>query len=113
VGSLRDVTGGRSPLEIQVCKLACYVRAEGGGGPRSRLPDSRDRAIAISAGTVAQVIFQHVVPGATNEQRLALGTEGVRAIAVDIAFIDVVKAGIAGDFSGAVQRFRWRGRLIV
>jgi hypothetical protein len=113
VGSLREVAGGRSPLEIQVCELAFYARAGSGGGPCGRLPDSRDRATAIPAGTVAQVIFQHGVPGATNEQRLALGTEGVRAIAVDITFIDVVKAGIAGDLSGAVQRFRWRGRLIL
>jgi hypothetical protein len=41
------------------------------------------------------MVFQHIVPGTSNQQRRALWAKGMRAIAVDIAFVDVMEANFA------------------
>src|SRR6266851_4760624 len=70
-----------------------------------------DSAFWASAGL--DVILQHVVPGASHEQFLALRTIGVRAIAVDISFINVVQARVERDLPGLIERLRRRARLVL
>src|ERR1700747_1603824 len=76
-------------------------------------PNTWNRESAFPASTILDVILQHVVPRAANQQFLAVRTTRVRAIAVDISFVDVTKANLKGNLAGLIERLRRCARLIL
>src|SRR6266850_4863378 len=70
------------------------------------LPNAGDCGAALRARSVLQAVVGYIVPGAADKQCATVGATGVRAIAVDVAFVHVMEASIFCDLSGAVQRFR-------
>src|SRR5712692_11758543 len=96
-------------------EVAVFSRAPGHGGPRESFrlfPNSGYHQAALRARALLQVVRSHVVPRALDEQSAAARATGVRAIAVNIALINVVQTDFASDLPGAVKRFRGRARLI-
>jgi len=53
------------------------------------------------------------VPGAPDQEFVAVGAVGVGGVGVDVAFIDVAEASFAGDLAGAMKSFGRRGRLVL
>src|SRR5229473_3225130 len=76
----------------------CFVRIV--------FPDARDCGAALGTASMPEPVLGDVVPGAADQQCAAARATGVRAIAVDVAFVYVMEAGIFRDLSGAVQRLR-------
>ena len=72
------------------------------------LPNTGDCGAALRARSMPEAVVGYIVPGAADQQCAAARATGVRAIAVDVAFVYVVEAGIFRDLPGAVQRFRGR-----
>src|SRR6267143_6202714 len=70
------------------------------------LPNAGDGGAALRAAPMPEVVVGYIVPRTTDKQSATVGATSVRAIAVDIAFVYVMEAGIFRDLSGAVQRFR-------
>src|SRR5882757_7971354 len=70
------------------------------------LPNAGDGRAALRARSMPEAVVGYIVPGTTNKQSATVGATGMRAIAVDVAFVYVMEAGIFRDLSGAVQRFR-------
>src|SRR5690242_17301719 len=68
--------------------------------------------MATWAATVAETILANVVPRAADYERAAGRAAGVRAVAMDVPFIDVVQSHFAGDGAGGMQSFRGRPGLI-
>jgi hypothetical protein len=108
-----------SSLKVLASQIQVLVFCRGGvpvpAGARQRdslLPDAGNRQTASRTVTVLEAIDENIVPGAANQHGVALRAGGVRAVAEDIAFIDVMQAGFERDFAGAVQSFRRSGRLV-
>jgi len=59
-----------------------------------------------------EMVGEDVVPGAANQEGVALGAVGVGGFGEDVAFVDEVKADFAGDFTGTVKRVRRSRRLV-
>src|SRR5882724_7235761 len=70
-------------------------------------PDTGNRETTVSAESLFDMVLQNVVPGPAHQQFPALRAVRVRSIAVDVALIDVVQAGIQCNLPRAIQR---RGR---
>jgi hypothetical protein len=69
--------------------------------------------VAARALPCFEMVFENVVPGTADEKFVAVGAVGVGGTAVDIAFVDVAKAGFEGNLASAVKRFGWSGRLVL
>src|SRR6267142_130468 len=72
------------------------------------LPNAGDCGAALRARSMPEAVVGYIVPRALDKQCAAAWTIGVRAVAVNVAFVYVMKAGIFRDLPGAVQRFRGR-----
>src|SRR6266446_4133615 len=72
------------------------------------LPNAGDCGAALRARSMPEAVVGYIVPRTTDKQSATVGATGVRAIAVNVAFVYVMKAGIFCDLPGAVQRFRGR-----
>src|SRR6267142_4289127 len=72
------------------------------------LPNGGGWGGPMRARSMPEAVVGYIVPRALDKQCAAAWTIGVRAIAVDIAFVYVMKAGISRDLPGAMQRFRGR-----
>src|SRR5882762_6425418 len=70
------------------------------------LPNAGDCGAALRARSMPEAVVGYIVPRTTDKQSATARATGVRAIAVDVAFVYVMEAGIFRDLSGAVQRFR-------
>ena len=70
------------------------------------LPNAGDGGAALRAAPMPEVVVGYIVPRTTDKQCATVRATGVRAIAVDVAFVHVMEASIFCDLSGAVQRFR-------
>src|ERR1700674_3407926 len=66
-------------------------------------PDTGDRETTVSTGVLFDVVLQNVMPGPAHQQFLALRAVRVRSIAVNVALINVVQAGIERDLPRAVE----------
>ena len=73
---------------------------------------ARDGSGASGAVPCPDTILEDVVPGAADEEFVAMGAVGVRGIGVDVAFVNVVEADFAGDLARAVKSLGWSGRLV-
>ncbi len=59
------------------------------------------------------MIFEDAVPGAADEELVAVGAVGVGGFGVDVALVNVVEPDLAGDLTRAVKRLRRSGRLVL
>lgn len=66
-------------------------------------PDTGDRETTDSARSLFDAVLQNVMPGPAHQQFPALRAERVRSIAVNVALIDVVHAGIERDLPRAIE----------
>src|SRR6266403_3357897 len=76
-------------------------------------PNAGNRESALRASAILEAILQNIMPGTANEQFLALRTIGVRAIAVDISFIDVAQAHVERDLARMIKSLGWRSWLVL
>src|SRR5882762_6603866 len=70
------------------------------------VPNTGDCGAALRACSMPKAVVGYIVPRTADKQCATVGATGVRAIAVDVAFVYVMEAGIFRDLPGAVQRFR-------
>ena len=59
------------------------------------------------------MVFEDVVPGTADEEFVAVGAVGVGGTGVDVAFVDVVKAGFESNLARAVESFGRSGWLVL
>src|SRR5712671_4227016 len=76
------------------------------------LPNAGDCGAALRARSMPEAVVGYIVPRTTDKQSATVGATGVRAIAVNVAFVYVMEAGIFRDLPGAVQGFRGRSRFV-
>src|SRR5258705_4855946 len=76
------------------------------------LPNAGDCGAALRARSMPEAVVGYIVPRTTNKQCTTVGATGVRTIAVDVAFVYVMEAGIFRDLPSAMQRFRGRWRFV-
>src|SRR6267143_7244883 len=76
-------------------------------------PDASDRETAVCAGSLLDMILQNVMPGSDHQQFPALRAIRVRSIAVDVALIDVMQAGIERDSPREIERRGWSPRFVL
>src|SRR6266850_3555932 len=67
-------------------------------------PDAGNRKTAVSAGALLDAVLQNIMPGPAHQQFPALRAVRVCSIAVDVALINVVQAGIECDLPRAIER---------
>src|SRR3984893_5497658 len=75
-------------------------------------PASRNGKGTVGTATLLDMVLEHVVPGAADQERAARWTRRVRAVAVDIAFVDVMQTHLKGSRTGHVKRFGRSARLV-
>src|SRR2546425_6518909 len=104
-------------LQIQVIVLFCALCSFGEDfewSPAARiLPASWNFETAVRARPLLQMVFQDVVPGSADQERLTLRAVRMCAIAVDISLVNVMESHRARDLAGAMQRFGRRARLVL
>src|SRR6266403_1289445 len=66
-------------------------------------PDTGNHETTVSAASLFDAVLQNVMPGPAHQQFLALRAVRVRSIAINVALIDVVQAGIERDLPGAIE----------
>src|SRR6266436_6828422 len=76
-------------------------------------PNAGNRESTLRAGAILDAIPRHIVPSTLDQPFLALGTIGVRTIAVDISFIDVPQANVERDLPCMVKRLGRRAWLVL
>src|SRR5438876_7708550 len=76
------------------------------------LPNAGNRESTLRTGAILDAIPRHIVPGALYQPFFALGTIGVRTIAVDISFIDIPQAHVERDLPCMVKRLGRRPWLV-
>src|SRR6266403_4749329 len=81
-----------------VRRMSCFVTVV--------LPNAGDCGAALRARSMPEAVVGYIVPRTTNKQCATVGATGMRAIAVDVAFVYIMEADIFRDLPGAVQRFR-------
>src|SRR5258705_9855938 len=75
-------------------------------------PDTGNRETTVSAESLFDMVLQNVVPGPAHQQLRALRAVRVRSFTVDVAFVDVVEAGIECNLPRAIQRRGRSARLV-
>jgi len=68
--------------------------------------------LAVGAVPCPEVIGEDIVPGAADEEGVAVGAIGVSSFGEDVAFVDEVEADFTSNFAGAVKSARGSGRLV-
>jgi len=78
-----------------------------------KFPAAGDELVALGACSFAQVVLDYIVPGAADERCVARGANCVFGAAVDVAFVDEVQSGFAGNLVRHVQSCRRSRRLVL
>src|SRR5260370_15910539 len=76
-------------------------------------PNTGNRESALWASAILDAILEHIMPGAADEQFLALRAMRVRAITVDISFVDVAQARVERRLPCHIKSFGRRARLVL
>src|SRR5208337_3322166 len=75
-------------------------------------PDAGDGGVAMGAMPCPEMIGKDIVPGAANEEGVAVGAISAGGFGEDVAFVDEVEADFTGDFAGAMESAWGSGRDI-
>ncbi len=75
-------------------------------------PDAGDGGVAMGAMPCPEVIGEDIVPGAADQEGIAVGAIGVGGFGEDVAFVDEVEADFTGDFAGTMESARRSRRLV-
>ena len=77
------------------------------------LPDAGNHKTTLGTSAIFETVLKDVMPGAPDEQFSAFWTTGVRAVAVNIAFIDIVQTHFARNGTRSMESLRRRARLVL
>jgi hypothetical protein len=77
------------------------------------LPVAGDGRVAAGTVPCSQIVFEDVVPGAADQEFVAVRAVRVGGVGVDVAFVDEVEAHFAGDLAGAMKSFGRSGRFVL
>jgi hypothetical protein len=81
--------------------------------PALQAPVAGDGGVAAGAVPCPEIVFEDIVPGATDEKFVAVGAMGIGGVGINVALVDVVEANFACDLASLVEGLGRSARFVL